>query len=99
MRCGVQGCPRTNHNIHSYKNHMFIKHKDVLHDAVPISYPRRHFRVTLVQLAAMWMSLDDMCSEEHTVEDGMELDRGLQLSDEKHRSALFRMKAKEINKV
>ena len=30
ITCGVQGCPRSYSNYHSYKKHMYKKHRDVL---------------------------------------------------------------------
>lgn len=99
--CGVQGCPRTYHNFHSYKNHMYKKHRDVLDDVgststLPLqsNCGSTDNRISVIA--------DGMYGEEYVVDSGMEVDQRLQLSDdetEKRQSALFLMKAKEINKV
>ena len=30
VTCGVEGCPRTYSNFHSYKKHLYTKHRDIL---------------------------------------------------------------------
>ena len=37
--CGIEGCPRTYKSFHSYKKHMYLKHRDILDISQPAIPP------------------------------------------------------------
>jgi len=62
VTCGLQGCPRTYTNFHSYKKHMYSRHRDTLEvESSPTvsgeQLPEHKERATVMILIAQHPSL------------------------------------------
>ena len=85
--CGVQGCPRTYCNFHSYKKHMYMKHRDLLEVCTQEQEPAAS-------------NVDDQGDSLYfDPRSPLNVSPPALLQNEKRSSALFLMKTKEINKV
>ncbi len=88
--CGVQGCPRSYSNYHSYKKHMYQKHRDALEVVGGSSAEEFELIQSNASELAFGPSDDAIvtCTQQDVVQ-----------HDEKRQSALFLLKAKTVNKV
>ena len=87
VHCGIGSCPKTYTNWHSYKKHMYSRHRDILD--VSSSY------VALPPVNSMTESAVEN-ADEHALEIPTEPTSQV---DKKFSTALFIMKAKEVNKI
>lgn len=89
ITCGVQGCPRSYSNYHSYKKHMYKKHRDVL-------------ELDICSDENLHQPLQPMETDGFELDDG-HIDIAPQSihshNDEKRSSALFLMKAATMCKL
>lgn len=89
ITCGLQSCPRSYVNFHSYKRHVYKKHRDILElDDVAVPEPD----ATLPELEAWDLNDSDIFGydEVHNVPP---------LYQEKRQSALFLLKTTTVSKV
>ena len=94
VHCGLQDCPRTCNNFHSYKKHLYTKHREAL-GLVPNSTAEVSEDVlmsTYTDLGASFRSVDqhEDSSEDAIVE---------QAQVEKRAAALFALKSLHVHKV
>ena len=82
--CGIEGCPRTYKSFHSYKKHMYSKHRYIL----DISQPAIPPPINPVTATAM-----------ENPDDEPTLEMPESQVSRKVSAALFIMKAKEVNKI
>jgi len=83
VRCCVEDCPRTYSNFHSYKKHLYTKHRDVLGVADSESAP-----------TDCSSDIDDFLNDEESPENPVDSCQGKERA-----AALFILKAKHIHKV
>lgn len=86
ITCGVQGCPRSYSNHHSYKKHMYKKHRDVLEvDSDKGDEPLQPMDTNSLELYGSSTDAAPQSIQSHL--------------DEKRSSALFLMKAATVCKL
>lgn len=86
VTCGIQGCPRSYSNYHSYKKHMYKKHREVLEVTATVS------SASEVQVFEPTETDEYPCGSSDTTTHPSH-------TDEKKQSALFLMKATAVRKV
>lgn len=89
--CGVGGCPCTYRNFHSYKKHLYKKHREVLKVAESRSS-------AFVSENSVDLEEHNLCFDFHEEEDDTVSEAQLQ-SREKKVSALFLLKTSTLSKV
>ena len=113
VRCGVEDCPRTYRNYHTYKKHMYTKHRSLLNLSVTETAREEDISSQLVSntsQSAEEIIMDDVtsfsepnvseleagCSEHEASEHNSSHQM---ITDKRKASALFLLKAKEVNKI
>jgi hypothetical protein len=86
VTCGIGGCVRTYLNFHSYKNHLYKKHREIIMSDLPPQIP------TLESPSLLPPELDDPVFSPL-------VSRQQQPLLEKNESALFILKAREVYKM
>lgn len=96
VRCGVEDCPRTYRNYLTYKKHMYTKHRSVLN----LSVMETARETDTSSTSADEVITDDVAlfSEPDVEPEGEHISSDQMIADKKA-SALFLLKAKEVNKI
>ena len=100
VRCGVEDCPRTYRNFLTYKKHMYTKHRSVLNLSVMEAARETDTSSLSTTVSADVVVMGDVdLFSEPDVQPEAEYTSSDQMIADKKVSALFLLKAKEVNKI
>ncbi len=92
--CGIEGCPRTYNNYHSFRKHVYRKHRDFLRDNL-LESPSEQEEFLNEQEEEMNVESMNSDDDEHSCSDNEELT----FAEEKKQMALFVLKCKVVYKI